>query len=404
MVEAKQASVPFGHNVLQYFALNKSYVNLNHGSYGATSLSVLKAAESYEMAMEQRPDEWFRYVIYDKMDELRKVFAKYINADPDEIVFVPNASHGVNAILRSLKIKLGEKILFLNVAYTMVKNTIKYLHDFNDDSLLQVDIKMPGTKDSILDAVRTALENNKGAVKVASFSHIVSLPAMILPIKELIQLCHQYGVLVLIDGAHALGQISLDMKAYNADFYVGNGHKWLYSPKGSAVLYVRKDVQSLIEPTTISWEGSSVYPSHFQKAFAYQGTSSYSPYLAMNDALVFREFLGGEKKIHQYMHELAVKAGHLMAKIFKTNVLFEDDSSRYAAMVDVRLPTQNETLVNSIPLQLLSQYDTWVPTYDIGAFGGAEGEYYVRVSCQVYNEISDIEFLANAILAIILHN
>ena len=81
-----------------------------------------------------------------------------------------------------------------------------------------------------------------------------------------------------------------------------------------------------------------------------------------------------------------------MAKIFKTNVLFEDDSSRYAAIVDVRLPTQNETLVNSIPLQLLSKYDTWVPTYDIGAFGGAEGEYYVRVSCQVYNEISDIEF------------
>ena len=104
------------------------------------------------------------------------------------------------------------------------------------------------------------------------------------------------------------------------------------------------------------------------------------------------------------MHEFSVKDGQLMAKIFKTNVLFEDDSSQYAAMVDVRLPTQNETLVNSIPLQLLSKYDTWVPTYDIGAFGGAEGEYYVRVSCQVYNEISDIEFLANAILAIILHN
>ena len=97
---------------------------------------------------------------------------------------MPNASHGVNAILRSLKIKLGEKILFLNVAYTMVKNTIKYLHNFNDDSLLQVDIKVPGTKDSILDAVRTALENNKGSVKIASFSHIVSLPAMILPIKD----------------------------------------------------------------------------------------------------------------------------------------------------------------------------------------------------------------------------
>ena len=109
MVEAKQASVPFGHNVLQYFALNKSYVNLNHGSYGATSLSVLKAAESYEMAMEQRPNEWFRYVIYDKMDELRK--AKYINADPDEIVFVPNTSW-CQCYITQLRIKLGEKYFF----------------------------------------------------------------------------------------------------------------------------------------------------------------------------------------------------------------------------------------------------------------------------------------------------
>ena len=397
----KHDVIPFGHNILQYFSLNKSYINLNHGSYGATAKSVLSAAEKYELEMEQRPDQWFRYEIYDKMDQLRKIFAKYINANADEVVFVPNASHGVNAVLRSLNIKRGEKILFLNVAYTMVKNTIQYLHDFHDDSLLQVDVKVPGTNEMILHDVRLALEKNKGLVKVASFSHIVSIPAMILPIKELIDLCHEYGVLVLIDGAHALGQIQLDMKEYNADFYVGNGHKWLYSPKGSAVLYVKKDRQSLIEPTTISWEGSSEFPSHFQKAFSYQGTSSYSPYLAMDDALKFREFVGGEKKIQDYMHNLAIQAGKLMASKFKTDVLFEDDDSRYAAMVDVRLPTQNATLVNAMPLELLTKYDTWVPTYDIGSFGGPENEFYVRVSCQIYNDLSDIEYLSNAILEII---
>ena len=110
------------------------------------------------------------------MDELRKVFAKYINADPDEVVFVPNASHGVNAILRSLRIKLGEKY-FLNVAYTMVKNTIKYLHDFNDDSLLQVDIKVPEQKTASWMQFERRWKTTR--VRIASFSHIVSLPAMI---------------------------------------------------------------------------------------------------------------------------------------------------------------------------------------------------------------------------------
>ena len=389
------AVVPeFGHNMLRLFSMDKNYTNLNHGSYGAPPTQVLNAAEKYEREMEKNPDNWFRYTVFDKMNSVRKILAKYIGADTDDVAFVPNASHGINAVLRSLRIKSGEKILFLNVAYTMVKNTLKYLENFDHDNLLQVNITLPGSNSLIVDAVRNALEDNAGQVKVASFSHIVSLPGFILPVKDLIDLCHAHGVLVLIDGAHALGQIPLALNKLDPDFWVGNGHKWLYSPKGSAILWVPKRNQNLIEPTTISWEG--VGPTHFQAAFAYQGTSSYSPYLAMADAIAFRNSIGGEKKIQEYMHNLAMQTGQAMAKAFGTEILFSDDS-RYASMVDVRLPSSDETLIQPIPKELMKRFNTYVPVYGIESLGGGEGKYYVRVSLQIYNELSDVEYLIAAI-------
>jgi selenocysteine lyase/cysteine desulfurase len=164
----------------------------------------------------------------------------------------------------------------------------------------------------VLDAVRAQLEAANGTIKVATFSQIISLPAAILPVADLVTLCHEYGVLVLIDGAHALGQIPLNLEALGADFWVGNGHKWLFSPKGSAVLWVRQDRQSLVEPTVISWEGQGQPNTHFQMAFAYTGTASNSPYLAMQAALDFREFAGGEDRILSYIHGLAVNASRQM--------------------------------------------------------------------------------------------
>jgi len=392
----------FGHELLPFFALNGNYTNLNHGSYGAPPKSVLAAAQTYELNMEQRPDAFFRYDVWGLMNKVRALMAKFVGADEEDLAFVPNASHGVNAVLRSLKIKSTQKILCLNVAYAMVKNTLAYLEEFDDDSVLQVNITLPGKDALIVQAVQKALEAHPGQIKVASFSHIVSLPGFILPVKELIDVCHQHGVMVLIDGAHALGQIPLNLNDLNADFWVGNGHKWLYSPKGSAILWARKDRQHLVEPTTISWEGQG--STHYQAAFAYTGTASYSPYLAMADALEFREWLGGEAKILGYMHDLAVKGGKVLAEMFDTDVLFNDDK-RYAAMVDVRLPAVKDvSKYQNLPQKLLKEYDTWVPDYDIGSLGGKDGVHYVRVSCQIYNEISDIEYLGRAILALLGRN
>jgi selenocysteine lyase/cysteine desulfurase len=196
---------------------------------------------------------------------------------------------------------------------------------------------MPATSDSILEDLSSFLEVHGDQIYLASFSHIASLPAIILPVKELVALCAKYGILTLIDGAHALGQIPVNVTNINANFWLGNGHKWLYSPKGSAILWARKDSQSFLVPTTISeWPGS------FQDQFIYVGTTSYAPFLAMQAALDFRISIGGENAIFSYIHDLAVRAGQILATAWATDVLL--DQSMYAAMVDVRVPTRNLTV------------------------------------------------------------
>lgn len=219
---------------------------------------MLEARNRYAAEMDLSPDNWFRYEMYDRLDSVRQQVAAYIHADAGDVAFVENASHGVNAVLRSVRPRAPRnKILYLNLAYQMVKNTLQFVHDADGEQLVMVNVTFPveSSGASIVAAVTQALEAHPGQIYLASFSHITSIPAIILPLEQLIAACHAHGALVLIDGAHALGQIALDVPALNADFYVANGHKWLYSPKGSAVLWVRKDRQALINPTTISWEG-----------------------------------------------------------------------------------------------------------------------------------------------------
>lgn len=393
----------FGHSLLPDFAFRQGYVCLNHGSYGSVPRVVTENMSKWSAQAEESPDAWFRSGlgvrnVFDFQDDARSRMASYIGGRFNDTVFVDNASGGVNAVLRSLarSMPAGQKILILNTAYFMVKMCLAYLEP--GDTLL-VNISLPGSDAEIIATVGAALAANAGSIYAASLSHIVSVPGMILPVAQLISLCHAHGVMVLVDGAHALGQVPVNVAALGADFWLGNGHKWLYSPKGSAVLWVRADRQSLIEPTTISWEGRG--DSHFQLSFSYTGTTDMTRYLAMSAALDYRASIGSEAEIMEYMHELAVSGGRALAAAWETELLF-DDTARFAAMVDVRVPTTNATLALSIGAALMQRYNTFVPIYDLSHVGGAvPNVFYARVSAQVYTELSDFEFLAAAVKEII---
>ena len=359
---ACSAQQQFGHNLLPLFGFKHGYINLNHGSYGSAPRSVTANQTAWVAQCEENPDAWFRSGVspttyFDYQDRVRALIAPYIGAEFNDTVFIDNASNGVNAVMRSLARALppGKKILILSTAYYMVKMVLQYLEPAQT---LLVNISLPGSDAAIVAAVAAALDAHPGAVFAASFSHIVSVPALILPIKELAAAARARGALVLVDGAHALGQVPVDVGALGVDFWLGNGHKWLYSPKGSAVLWVRPPLQRLVEPTVISWEGRGA--THFQLAFSYVGTTDVSRTLAMGAALAFRAALGTEGEIMGYMHDLAVRGGALLAAAWGTEVLFED-AARYAAMVDVRVPTANATLAHAIGPALMAGYNTFVP-------------------------------------------
>ena len=164
-------------------------------------------------------------------------------------------------------------------------------------------------------------------------------------------------------------------------------------PQGiCAPVRVRKDRQSLGgNPTYIeNWEGKGT--SHFQVAFSYQGTADVAPYIAMSAALSFRQWVGGEERIANYTHNLCKEGGKLLAEKFSTYVLLTSD--RYRQMVDVALPKVVTQALN-IPEKLLQKYHTYVPVYSLAS--DADAPCFVRVSCQIYNEMSDFEMLANAI-------
>ena len=383
--------------------MDPEYINLNHGSYGSVPKYVQAAQSKWREVTELNPDLFFRYTVYDDLFVARSAVAKYVNADPEDVVFVENASEGMNAILQSLLVS-GSGLLDLDLAYGLVQETLRYIQDTEGVSLSKVatdDLFPIASKEDFESAlvakVRAALAVDS-SLNRCSFSHITSIPALILPIVELSQACHDAGATVIVDGAHALGQIPLDIPALGVDVYVSNGHKWLYTPKGSAFLWVTPALQGSSDPYT---RGNNVYPvvisnegqgeSDYAKLFSYEGTKDYSNWLAFPAALDWRaNYTQGEEEVMDYIHSLAVSGGDLLAEAWNSSVLMP--SELIGAMVNVELPTTNCTKAGALSKELIDHYHTYVPTF------GKSGGCYVRVSAQIYNDLSDFSYLAQTVL------
>jgi selenocysteine lyase/cysteine desulfurase len=392
LISPSLCSPQFGHSSRSLFEFAPDWVNLNHGSYGTTPISILKALPAYQSKMEQAPDLWFRYQYQDDVARARANVAAFIGAAAEDVVFEINASQSLNVVIRSL----GKKgVLFLNLAYPVVPNTAAYMASVTGEENVVVQISFPISDEGIVKAVEAALAARGGQVGLCSFSHIVSVPGIILPVKRLTEVCTRYGALTMIDGAHTIGQMAINVTDIGCAFYLSNGHKWLFSPKGTSFLWADKRYQRLLVPTVVSHAINGT----FQDMFLWQGTMDYSGYLAMgNDAIAFHSsFPGGSQGVFEYLHNLAVEGGRVLAKLWGTEALVEDH--RIAAMVNVRMPANcTGAIADVINDHLLQTYKTWVPIFRLNQPGG---QIYIRVSAQVYLELSDFENLGNAIVKII---
>jgi len=235
-----------------------------------------------------------------------------------------------------------------------------------------------------------------GEIKIAALDHISSYPAALLPIKEMVALCNAAGIFVLVDGAHVMGQIPVDVTDIGASAYISNAHKWLYNPKSACILHVDKRFQHLIFPNILSSEAAS---ANFPDLFRYIGTVNYNAFLATVDSLNFRLSLpGGEDAIIGYMHNLAWSAGNKVAALWKTSLLVTSEDM-VPAMSLVILPTQDAGVVGHVRSVLETKYDTWIQPGIVATVDG-KLTWYVRLSAQIYLEESDMLTMAQRFLDI----
>mmetsp|Transcript_28645 Transcript_28645/g.40834 ORF Transcript_28645/g.40834 Transcript_28645/m.40834 type:complete len:420 (+) Transcript_28645:1144-2403(+) len=380
----------FGHDLKRkYFYLNDSFCNLNHGSFGTVPKTVAATQFNHFLEQESFPDTWFRQTYYEYINNTRTALANLVNANVDDLVLVENASSAVNSILRSLGFKSGDKILRLSTAYGMVINTLEWMVQTMGIEVVIVEVEFPVIDSSqILNAVTAALDSNPD-IKLCIFSHISSMPALIEPVQLLTSLAHLKHSLVMIDGAHAPGVIDIDLTSLNADFYLGNCHKWLFAPKGTAFLHVKSALQTELspEPTVISSSGDFSFVGRYK----YTGTRDYTAFTSIPAGLQFITQLGGFQSVRDYSHTLAVQAAEFLAAAWNTSLLVPPAMSGF--MVNVILPTSDPSAVTYVTNTLNSTYNIYMVTGSVPdsrlGLGIGQPLLFTRLSAQVYLEMAD---------------
>jgi isopenicillin-N epimerase len=212
----------------------------------------------------------------------------------------------------------------------------------------------------------------------------------LLPVKEIAQICRKANVPLLVDGAHGPGHTEIDLRAIDADWYVGNCHKWLAAPKGCAFLWSRRDRQQGLHPTTISHG----YEGGYLAEFDWTGTRDNTAYLAVNTAIEFHQKLGGAK-LRARNIALAQQAGKLLAERFGTEVGNEGHAT---AMTMVRLPAGGpftRERATALRGRLLDEFETDAPVH------AHPNGIWLRVSAHAYNDIDDYQKLADLCLKLI---
>jgi isopenicillin-N epimerase len=321
------------------FLLESDVIFLNHGSYGATPKPVFDEYQRWQRRLEAQPVRFFAQELTGALADARHALAAFLNVGGDDLVFIPNATFGANLVARSLELEPGDEVLTCDHEYGACSNAWRFVLDRRGAGYVHQPLDLPVTDaESIADAIWAGVTPR---TRVLYLSHITSPTALILPVAELCQRARAAGILTVIDGAHAPGQIDLNLRAIDADFYFGNCHKWLMSPKGAAFLYARPECQSLIQPLIVGWgwgpERNLDFGSTFLNATQFLGTNDLSAYLAVPAALAFRaahDWPAQQARCHGLVQRFLTGMAH------QTGLppIYPLDSTSYAQMGAVLLP------------------------------------------------------------------
>lgn len=369
------------------FLLDPAITFLNHGSFGACPQPVFEAYQRWQRELEYQPVEFLGRRFNDLMREARSTLADFVGVDADEITYVTNATVGLNTVARSLELRPGDEVLSTDHEYGALDRTWCFLCEKAGAKYLRQPINVPITNaDEVIEAVWAGVTDR---TRVLFISHITSPTGIIFPVQELIRRARERNILTVIDGAHAVGQIDLDLHALGADFYSSNCHKWLMSAKGSAFLYARRGVQHLVEPLVVSWGWQSEHPStsRFIDEQEWQGTRDIAAYLSVPTAIQF--FHDHDwPRVRQQCHELVRAAREQAQALTGLPPLTPDDPAWFSQLSALPLPPCD---LDALKRRLYDEYRIEIPVIRWN------DRHCVRISVQGYNTQADVDTLIAAL-------
>ncbi len=369
------------------WCLDPSVIYLNHGSFGACPAAVLDAQAALRLEMEREPVDFLVKELPIRLDAARHALAAFLGAEPHDLVFVPNATAGVNAVLRSLNFEPEDELLLTNHTYAACRKAVDFVTARSGARVVVANLPFPCRhEDEIVAAV---LQCVSPRTRLALLDHVTSPTGLILPIARLVGDLRARGVDTLVDGAHAPGMVPLALADLGAAYYTGNAHKWLCAPKGAAFLHVQRERQAALHPTVISHG----YSAGFHAEFDWTGTFDPTPWLCIPNSL---QYIGGllPKGWPQVMatnRALALQARALLLQSLAVDAPCPE--SMIGSMASIPLPAA-ATGSPAASLDSKGLHD-WLRERGVETWLYPHPLPLLRVSAQLYNDLGQFEQLSH---------
>lgn len=386
----------------EHWDLDPEVIFLNHGSFGACPRVILERQQELRREMEAQPLRFLYHSLEERIDAAKPRLASLVGCEPEDLAFVANATTGVNTVLRSLSFSEGDELLVTDHEYNASRNALEYVAELHGAKIVVAPIPFPiESRQQVINAV---LDKATDQTRLCLIDHVTSPTGVIMPVEEIVQALNERGIDTLVDGAHAPGMLPLDLSSLRAAYYTGNCHKWLCTPKGSALLYVRRDLQAQIRPLSISHGANSARTdrSRFRLEFDFTGTNDFTAWLCVPDAIDFLGSLlpGGIAELRAHNHDLALKGRQTLCEALGTEPAAPADM--IGSLASVILPHSSQPVLQPTGLDPTQDHLWQQHRIEVPIMRWPHPELrLLRISPQIYNSLEQYEYLAEVVQTIV---
>ncbi len=374
-------------NLQSEFLLKPGLSFLNFGSFGACVKPVFEKYQALQREMELDPVDFITHTGLQYLRQSKERLAEYLHCHAKDLVYITNPTYAVNMLAKGFPFEAGDEILTTTLEYGACDKTWEFYCEKKGMVYKKQPVELPiKSKEGFIEDFFKGLSVK---TKMIFISHLTSSTGLRLPVEEICAKAKELGLLTFVDGAHAPGQVNVDLSRLQADIYTGACHKWMMTPKGSSFVYVRKELQHFIEPLIVSWGYKALFPSSsiFQDHHQLIGTRDYTAYLTIPTSIDFMARYNWPV-VTAACRKLTKENAAALCEVLGATPIAPVNDDFTAQMFSAEIKTQEPEKLHDV---FLEKYHIQIPVMRHGS------KNYLRYSVHAFNTQEDLDNLFNAI-------